>query len=118
MARTEEAAQIGVDVSALPRVLKVAEVAQELRVGETTVRTLIARGELLAARIGEEIRIPRSCFQQYMEKHLRETVSGKPLSSSAAPRLTPDDVKKKDDAVAMAQRWARCVLGGQWPTRP
>lgn len=42
------------------------EVAQYLRVTERTVRRLIERGELQAARVGRQYRIPESALLRYV----------------------------------------------------
>ena len=48
--------------------LKVADVAKRLRVHPQTVRSWIARGELRAIKLGRTVRIPRTDFEEALER--------------------------------------------------
>lgn len=49
------------------QLLRVAEVADHLRVSTMTVYRLIRRGEIRALRIGRNYRIERAAFEEYLQ---------------------------------------------------
>lgn len=52
--------------------LTVKEVARRLAVGRTTVYELIAKGDLVAIRIGRARRIPESALERWIAQQLDE----------------------------------------------
>ena len=52
--------------------LTVQEVADLLRVDGQTVRRFISRGELSAARIGHQWRVPREVVEQFIARRMAE----------------------------------------------
>jgi excisionase family DNA binding protein len=54
-------------VTTEPRFLTVDQAARQLRVTISTVRTMIARGELTAVRVGKHLRIPVSEIDRVLQ---------------------------------------------------
>ena len=56
----------------MSRLYRVAQAAEELAIGETRLREIIAAGELLAVHVGDRaIRIPASELDRYVEERLQ-----------------------------------------------
>ena len=53
--------------------LSIPEVGQSLHLGETKVKELVARGDLLSVKIGKSRRIPVSAIQSYVERLVSES---------------------------------------------
>ena len=58
----------GPSLAADDEFLKVADVAERLRVHPQTVRSWIARGELRAIKLGRTVRIRRTDFEEALER--------------------------------------------------
>jgi excisionase family DNA binding protein len=55
--------------------ITVRETARRISCGETSVRELIARGELPVVRVGRSVRIPVAALQAWVEKQLSIALS-------------------------------------------
>ena len=53
--------------------LSIAEAGEALHLGETKVKELVARGDLLSVKIGKSRRIPVSALQAYVERLVSES---------------------------------------------
>lgn len=53
--------------------LSIPEVGEALHLGETKVKELVARGDLLSVKIGKSRRIPTSAVQAYVERLVSES---------------------------------------------
>lgn len=53
----------------------VEEASRRISFGETTVRELIARGELPVVRVGRSVRIPVAALQRWVQKQLSIALS-------------------------------------------
>lgn len=54
--------------------LKVSEVADELRVARSYAYRLIQEGELPVVRIGRSVRVPRTALEAWVRDRTRETI--------------------------------------------
>ena len=52
--------------------LSVPEAGEALHLGETKIKELVARGELLSIKIGKSRRIPASAVRAYVERLVTE----------------------------------------------
>ena len=52
--------------------LSITEVGEALHLGETKVKELVARGDLMSVKIGKSRRIPVSAIQAYVERLVNE----------------------------------------------
>lgn len=55
--------------------LSIPEVSEALHLGETKVKELVARGELLSVKIGKCRRVPVGAVQAYVERLVSESCS-------------------------------------------
>lgn len=53
-----------------PALLTVKEAAAILKVGEAKLRGLIHKGDLLAYRVGVELRVPNQALQAFVERNV------------------------------------------------
>jgi excisionase family DNA binding protein len=53
--------------------LSIPEAGEALHLGETKVKELVARGDLLSVKIGKSRRIPVSAIQAYIERLVSES---------------------------------------------
>lgn len=56
--------------------LKVSEVADELRVARSYAYRLIQEGELPVVRIGRSVRVPREALEEWVRGRTRESIEG------------------------------------------
>ncbi len=61
--------------------LSIPEAGEALHLGETKVKELVARGDLLSVKIGKSRRIPVSAVQEYVERLVSESCSDAWLAS-------------------------------------
>jgi excisionase family DNA binding protein len=61
--------------------LSIPEAGEALHLGETKVKELVARGELLSVKIGKSRRIPVSAIQAYIERLVSESCANVSLMS-------------------------------------
>ena len=54
--------------------LSIPEASEALHLGETKVKELVARGELLSVKIGKSRRIPASAVQAYVGRLVSEAI--------------------------------------------
>jgi excisionase family DNA binding protein len=55
--------------------LSITEAGEALRLGETKVKQLVARGELLSVKIGKSRRIPVTAVREYVARLVNESAS-------------------------------------------
>ncbi len=55
--------------------LSIPEAGEALHLGETKVKELVARGELLSVKIGKSRRIPAAAVQEFVERLVSEAAS-------------------------------------------
>jgi excisionase family DNA binding protein len=55
--------------------LSIPEAGEALHLGETKVKELVARGELLSVKIGKSRRIPAAAVQEFVERLVSEVAS-------------------------------------------
>jgi len=55
--------------------LSIPEVGEALHLGETKVKELVARGDLVSVKIGKSRRIPVSAIQAYVQRLVNESCS-------------------------------------------
>ena len=60
--------------------LSIPEAGEALHLGETKVKQLVARGELLSVKIGKSRRIPVSAVRDYVARLVSQFSPGAPAS--------------------------------------
>jgi excisionase family DNA binding protein len=55
--------------------LSIPEAGEALHLGETKIKELVARGELLSVKIGKSRRIPANVVRSYVERLVTEAAS-------------------------------------------
>jgi excisionase family DNA binding protein len=68
------------------RLLTLPQVAQRLSVSASTVRTLIARGDLTSQRIGRSVRVPASSVAAYIDGRAAPTPRMYAVPAPPTPR--------------------------------
>jgi excisionase family DNA binding protein len=60
--------------------LSIPEAGEALHLGETKVKQLVARGELLSVKIGKSRRIPVGAVRDYVSRLVSQSSHGDPAS--------------------------------------
>jgi excisionase family DNA binding protein len=81
----------GAPVPADDRFLTVGDVAERVRVHPQTVRQWIARRELRAIRIGRVVRIPRTEFEEMLERsRIAPAIRPQPVTAQSRSEAPPE----------------------------
>ena len=54
------------NISSMPLVLTIPDIADTLQISHTSAYTLVANGELKALRVGKQIRVSRGSFAEFL----------------------------------------------------
>ena len=56
----------------MPLVIKVVDIADTLKIGRNAAYALVSKGEIKSVKIGNQYRIPRDSFIEFLMKEVKE----------------------------------------------